>query len=81
MAAAPLESEPSRDIPDPRAIYESAGEKELREKLKGLDRDELETVARTYPPHHTSPPALDALSHEELVGYIVDGARRESGTG
>ena len=76
MTDAPLDAG-SRDIPDPRAVYEDSGEKALREKLEALDRDGLETVVQTYPPHHTPPPALDALSDEELVGYIVDGARRE----
>lgn len=81
MTAGPAEGGPGREIPDPRATYESAGEKALRERLEALDRDGLETVVQTYPPHHTPPPALDALSDAELVGYIVDGARRESERG
>lgn len=78
MSDAPLDPGADRDIPDPRAIYEQSGEKQLRDRLESLDRDELETVVQTYPPHHTPPPALDALSDAELVGYIVDGVQREA---
>ena len=75
MSSAPLDHE-SKDIPDPRSIYESSGESGLREELDDLERDELEEVVRAHPPHHTPPPAMRTMSRDELIGYIVDGVRR-----
>jgi hypothetical protein len=77
MADDPMDSGGSGEILDPRAVYEREGETGLQDQLEGLDRDVLERIVRTHPPHHTTPPALETLSDRELIGYIVDGARRD----
>ncbi len=78
MANDPIHSDTNDQIPDPVAVYERQGEAGLRDRLDGLDRDALERVVRAHPPHHTVPPALQTLSDDELIGYIVDGARRNA---
>lgn len=77
--SAPLSDEDRDRIPDIESIYEEAGEPGLREELAGLDRDALEEVVRAHPPHHTPPPAMQTMSRDELVGYIIDGVKRETG--
>lgn len=78
MADDPMDSGPSDEILDPRAVYEREGEGALRDQLDELDRDTLERVVRAHPPHHTTPPALETLSDDELIGYIIDGAERNA---
>lgn len=77
--SAPLSDEDSDRIPDIETIYEETGEPGLREELAGLDRDALEEVVRAHPPHHTPPPSMQTMSRDELVGYIIDGVKRETG--
>ena len=75
-------SDHDRDrIPDVRTIYEESGESGLREALEDLHRDDLEDVVRAHPPHHTPPPSMQNMSSDELVGYIVDGVKRDAGGG
>lgn len=79
MSDDPIHSGPRDDILNPRDVYERSGEAGLRERLEGLNRDTLEEVVRAHPPHHTAPPALQALSDHELVEYIIDGVERDAG--
>lgn len=79
MTDQPQQSGPRHDIPNPEALYQEAGEQGLRDRLAGLDRDALEEVVRAHPPHHTPPPSLEAMDDEHLIGYIVDGVKREAG--
>lgn len=78
MADDSMDSGPSDEIPDPRALYDREGEAGLQARLDGLDRDALENVVRAHPLHHTAPPALETMSDDELIGYIVDAAKRNA---
>ena len=77
MGGGDLRSGPQNRLLDPRTVYDEGGEDRLREELASLDRDALETVVRKHPPHHTPPPAPHEMSRDELIGYIVDGVKRQ----
>ena len=79
MSDTPLGPEADKEIPNPMAVYEQSGERALRERLATVDRDALEAIVQNHPPHHTTPPSLQTLSREELIGYIIDGVKRAAG--
>lgn len=78
MADDPIHSGPRDEILNPRGVYDRDGEDALRERLEALDRDTVEEVVRAHPPHHTAPPALETMDDDELIGYIVDGVKRQA---
>ena len=76
--SAPLGDRDTDRTPDIESIYEEQGERGLRDTLEDLDRDALEDVVRAHPPHHTPPPSMQTMSRDELVGYIIDGVKRDA---